>query len=340
MSQFLSLANSRDLRLHEDIQTRSCAACGSIFVPGVNARVRVVPVQMTKLQREKRKRTARKKTKMERNNMVKGDIMIGRVATGMDDTKMEIDSNASFQAETTATTMAPAHSVPTQKQQETLTPPQPVRKVIRMTTYTEQNQQQQQRRQSGHKPVHGALGKSIDKRANQLLNHVVYSCLRCHQDTELPGSKEGYLNSRIKTRKPISQRRKMKQAKQAACESSTAAILSSTTSLSTSSVPNTTPNSAPNITPLKKGITPLPVNVHPKRPASPLAIPALSVATSPSPSQQLDSSKPSSGSKKKKKSGLTHLLASQKAKDPSSDSSGGATGSGGDSVLANFLMGL
>ena len=64
MSQFLSLANDRDLRLHEDIQTKSCAACGSIFVPGINSKVKVVPVKETRTEKDRRKKLARKRAKM------------------------------------------------------------------------------------------------------------------------------------------------------------------------------------------------------------------------------------------------------------------------------------
>ncbi|KAG0054210.1 hypothetical protein BGZ83_011731 [Gryganskiella cystojenkinii] len=214
MSQFLTLALDRDLRLHEDIQTRSCAGCGSIFVPGVNAQVRVVPVTETKIEREKRKRLERKRAKMERNSAQK-----------------DKDGDASM-AEPTTTTTTTATTPNEQKQaQDTIPPPstsesglatkgtsveknkaikekkrahQPDPKnIIRITPYTEmvrqENQQQQQikRRMQGQPQPTGSAKKS-EKRTNQVLNHVYYSCKRCHRETELDGTKEGYLNSRIK----------------------------------------------------------------------------------------------------------------------------------------------
>ena len=346
MTQFLDLANNRDLRLHEDIQTKACAACGSIFVPGVNTKVRVVPVPMTKLQRERRKKAARKKAKKEqsltkdkdKDNSMDLETSMEEATTSMDEHEKSAGSKVESKAHTS--------SMP---KQEALTRPS-TRKVIRITSYSESTPSQQ-KRPFGNKNADGTLGKKIDKRSNQLLNHIIYSCLRCHRDTELPGSKEGYLTTRVKTRKPISQRRKMKQAQQVANESTAAAAATPL------SAPKPTTTSAPQNT-FKQATTPQPANISTKRPVSPLTMPNIkrpnhgspipsssttpssSAASSPASSQRLDNNKPSANSKKKKKSGLAQLLANQKAKDSSSDPSGGAAGSGGDSVLANFLMGL
>ncbi|KAG0246109.1 hypothetical protein BGX31_004530 [Mortierella sp. GBA43] len=298
MSEFLSLANNRDLRLHEDIQTKSCAACGSIFVPGVSAKVRVVPVDMTKLQKERQKKAEKKKIK-KKQGQAKDDMDTEETTTSMDDIKPNAE--------------APKQDSLAQK---------PTRKVIRITPYSELNQLQRHNRQTG----------KIDKRSNQLLNHVIYTCLRCNRDTELSGSKEVYIKSRIKS-KP--QRSKTKRARQAASDSTGP----------TKPLPTSSPsNAAPKSTTLKQATTPHPINnVQTNRPASPLpsSSPSAvsSAASSPSSSQHLDKNKPSASSKKKKKGGLAQLLASQKPKDSSSDPSGGAAGSG-DSVLANFLMGL
>ncbi|KAK3826008.1 MAG: hypothetical protein J3Q66DRAFT_329140 [Benniella sp.] len=343
MAQFLDLANNRDLRLHEDIQTKACAACGSVFVPGVNTKVRVVPVPMTKLQRERRKKAARKKAKKEQSLAKDKDkdnmdleASMEEGTTSMDEHEKSIGLKVESKAHTSST-----------PKQEALTRSS-TRKVIRITSYSESTPSQQ-KRPFGNKNADGALGKKIDKRSNQLLNHIIYSCLRCHRNTELPGSKEGYLTTRVKTRKSVSQRRKMKQAQQVASES--------TTSTNSLSAPKPAATSVPQNT-FKQATTPQPANVSTKRPASPLTMPNIkrpnhgspmpsssttpssSAASSPASSQRLDNNKSSANSKKKKKGGLAQLLANQKVKDSSSDPSGGAAGSGGDSVLANFLMGL
>ncbi|KAF9097179.1 hypothetical protein BGX27_000996 [Mortierella sp. AM989] len=333
MSQFLSLANSRDLRLHEDIQSKSCAACGSIFVPGVNSKVRIAPVNETKLEREKRKKADRKKAKMEKR-------------------KQSDRSNVEMTANSTLDT-------PTRKQQNQpdISLQKPARKVIRITPYTElAQQQQQQRRTTGGNHADGNSIKKNDKRASQLLNHVIYSCQRCNRDTELPGTKEGYLNSRIKTPKPVSQRRKLKKEKEQAAVAS----------ISTSNLTVPAPALSASIQgPLKSTTTKRPASTvsspalpdikRPKQsnsmPASPIgglskaSSAASSAASSPVSSPRLpgpDNGKLGGGggssNRKKKKGGLASLLANQqKPKDPPND---GAGGSSGDSVLANFLMGL
>ncbi|KAF9363881.1 hypothetical protein BGX34_003117 [Mortierella sp. NVP85] len=344
MAQFLDLANNRDLRLHEDIQTKACAACGSIFVPGVNTKVRVVPVSVTKLQKERRKKAARKKAKKEpsltkdKENDKNKDLeaAMQEATTSMGEHEKSAGSKVESKAHPSSTPKQGALTRPSTK------------KVIRITSYSESTPSQQ-KRPFGNKNADGTLGKKVDKRSNQLLNHIIYSCLRCHRDTELPGSKEGYLTTRVKTRKPVSQRRKMKQAQQAN-ESTTAA----TTPLS---APKPATTLVPQST-FRQATTPQPANVSTKRPASPLTMPNIkrpnhgspmpsssttpssSAASSPASSQRLDDNRLSANSKKKKKGGLAQLLANQKAKDSSSNPSDGATGSGGDSVLANFLMGL
>ncbi|KAI8606571.1 hypothetical protein EDD21DRAFT_360610, partial [Dissophora ornata] len=361
MSQFLSLANNRDLRLHEDIQTKSCAACGSIFVPGVNSKVRLIPVKETKLEREKRKKAARKKAKM---------------AHSKDQDSQASQPDATSNSDNKSATLS---SLATESKQQTDRQSKPPKKILHITPYSELAQQQQQRRQFGGN-ADGKPRKKIDKRANQILNHIIYSCQRCDRETELPGTKEGYLAARVKVNKPVSQRRKIKKEHrteiddQAPTSSPSFAAASTATSTSTSTSAasasgSTIPTSKS--TSSKADAATFSATTNPKRPTSPLSSPAISnskrpkyaasmpaspvgglsmassvassAATSPASSQRLpgqDSGKSANSNKKKKKTGLASLLASQKAKDTSSDPNGGAAVSDGDSVLANFLMGL
>ncbi|KAF9348228.1 hypothetical protein BGX26_000336 [Mortierella sp. AD094] len=360
MSQFLSLANSRDLRLHEDIQTKSCAACGSIFVPGVNSKVRVVPVSETRVEREKRKKADRKKAKMEKLQRSKGVLMSDtnkKVARSVD--RSDTEMTAATQS-TTATSSTLAITPAVEQQQCPNTSLQKsARKIIRIIPYTElaqqQQSQQQQRRLIGGNHTDGNPVKKTEKRANQLLNHVIYSCQRCSRDTELPGTKEGYLNSRIKTPKPISQRRKIKM------EQEQARAVPEPTSNVTTPIPVVSNSGQSTLHPAANSKRPtsaisspgLSDNKRPKHstsmPASPVgglskaSSAASSAASSPVSSPRVpapDSGKlgGGGGNRKKKKGGLAGLLASQqKPKDTSND---GSSGSGGDSVLANFLMGL
>ncbi|KAF9983832.1 hypothetical protein BGZ75_004706 [Mortierella antarctica] len=351
MSQFLSLANDRDLRLHEDIQTKSCSACGSIFVPGVNSKVKVVPVKETRIERDRRKKLARKRAKMEKTKNKKANSAPDKNSVANESaTNIHIKSS-----EDTATATATATGAVAAKR----TLSQRDKKVIRITPYTELDRQQQQLQQQRR----NAFGNrdqppKVNKRANQILNHVIYSCQRCHRDTELPGTKEGYLTARVKVTKPISQRRKLvkerEHQQQAAKEVEAASP--------------TIPASLGNSMPLKQGTaahqgvkrkassqsTPASFDFEqpkysasmPSSPASRLSKAssiASSAATSPASSPRLpglDERKGGgAGNKKKKKGGLASLLASQKSNGPSSDPGNGASGSG-DSVLANFLMGL
>ncbi|KAI1305147.1 hypothetical protein EDD11_005008 [Mortierella claussenii] len=357
MSQFLNIANSRDLKLHEDIQSKSCAACGSIFVPGINSKVKVVPVRETQTEREKRKKQARKKAKLERK---KGQDQ--QLDVRQDDKQQDKDAVVAMSSkEPPSVVMEPARSstIPKLQQQPNHRSSQPARKIIRIIPHTEiahqqqqQPSQQLQRRQVGP----GGSLKKIDKRANQVLNHIVYSCQRCHRDTELPGTKESYLLSRVKAQKPVSQRRKLKREK-SQLQEKTGAVPSTVAKAETPSS-SPTQDEASSRAPVKaskRPITALSAPILPdiKRSKHSTSLPtspitglsrstsvASSAATSPVSSPRLDSNKLGGGStKKKKKGGLASLLASQKAKDPPSDS-GGTAGSGGDSVLANFLMGL
>ena len=178
--------------------------------------------------------------------------------------------------------------------------------------------------------------KRVDKaeiRSNQLLNHVVYHCKRCERETEIPGTKKGYLDSRIKPTKTISRKRKQKrQAPQSSRP---------TSSQNPSPFPPKDANtSSPTIAGQKRPRPGLSVSM----PASPVgglsrvASSASSAATSPASSPRIPTLNEKGNSKKKKKTNLASLLASQKAQRDSSDQGGG--GGGGDSVLANFLMGL
>ncbi|KAF9402349.1 hypothetical protein BGX21_010391 [Mortierella sp. AD011] len=360
MSQFLSLANSRDLRLHEDIQAKSCAACGSIFIPGVNSKVRVVPVNETKVEREKRKKANRKKAKIEKLKCSKGGSTSDTTKKDVrsidgSDTEMTVTAQS---ATATSSTFATALAVE-QQQCASALPQKSSRKVIRITPYTElaqqQQSQQQQRRLIGGNRTDGDSAKKTEKRANQLLNHVIYSCQRCNWDTELPGTKEGYLNTRIKIPKSISQRRKLKaEQKQSGAAPEPASNVTTPISVGSNSDKTTLHPKANSKRPVSVISPPgLPDNKRPKHstsmPASPVgglsrvSSAASSAASSPVSSPRVpapDNGKLGGGgaNRKKKKGGLAGLLASQqKPKDPSNE---GSSGSGGDSVLANFLMGL
>lgn len=402
MSQFLSLSNDHDLRLHEDIQTRSCAACGSIFVPGVNSKVRVIPVAETRAEREKRKRVERKKAKQDK----KKHQQKAQEAGGESD--QAAVSSEGKSSTTTITTSQPAGSgLGTTKNTTTTTkssqqaPPRP-KKIIRITPYTELAQQQQQQQTQQRINIrNGSTATSNtskpDKHANQILNHIIYSCQRCDRITELPGTKEGFLKTRVKVSKPVSQRRKLKalqkQQQQQQLQEPVAVGVSSTSAASTNP-------STPTATATTSGLQPfntltsarsspkLPStptnnnNTNAKRPASThsspypaaagyqdlkrtkysISLPAspttgLSRATSAAPSAATspaasprpfgsDDKKIGLGggggnNKKKKKGGLLSMLANQKPKDSDAGADGSAGGSGGgDSVLANFLMGL
>ncbi|KAF9915319.1 hypothetical protein BX616_006437 [Lobosporangium transversale] len=390
MAQFLDLANARDLKLHEDIQTKSCAACGSIFVPGINTKVRVVPVHETRIERERRKKQARKRAKKQ-NMLLKSkdndESFLGAdklattrttVSTAKEETMnyhqttatMEYDEGKETKksinvnlATITATTKVLPTSNP---QKQSSTQPQQLlrpRKIIRITPHTEIIQQQQQMQQQLRRQLmaDGKPSRKIDKRANQVLNHIIYSCQRCNRDTELRGTKEGYLTSHIKAKKLGSQRRKLKNMKQDLASTSAEAAIDSK-SQPIQPVPSTLksgPNLVTHATAVgKRSASPLPTHIQPNTkqfknatslPPSPIrglskaSSAASSAASSPVSSPRLDNAKSGgssgSSSKKKKKGGLASILASQKAKDPPPDPNDGA-GSSGDSSLANFLMGL
>ncbi|KAK3838678.1 MAG: hypothetical protein JOS17DRAFT_730914 [Linnemannia elongata] len=215
MSQFLSLSNDHDLRLHEDIQTRSCAACGSIFVPGVNSKVRVVSVAETRAEREKRKRVERKKAKQDKK---KHQQKVQEAGGGSDQAAASSEGNST--TTTIATSQLAGPGLDTTKNTTTTTKnsqqaqPRP-KKIIRITPHTELTQQQQQQQTQQRINIrNGSTATSntpkLDKHANQILNHIIYSCQRCDRITELPGTKEGFLNTRVKVTKPVSQRRKLK----------------------------------------------------------------------------------------------------------------------------------
>ncbi|KAF9909483.1 hypothetical protein EC991_008465 [Linnemannia zychae] len=378
MSQFLSLANDHDVRLHEDIQTRSCAACGTIFVPGVNSKVRVVPVAETRAEREKRKRAARRKAKLDKMKLESGS----RLGQDVDMGAAPItDAGSTGAAQPTVPTTTTTKLTPKSSQ--------PLKKIIRITPHTEIAQQQQhQQNQQRMNIRHGSTANTqkVDKHASQILNHIIYSCRRCDRITELPGTKEGFLKTRVKVTKPVSHHRKLKaiqkqQQEEAAVtvatSTSTAARTTSTnpstpaplsglqplntiaSAKSSPKLPSTPINNNPNAKRLASShISPSPTAAgqqDPKRAKYSVSLPATpttglsratsaasSAATSPASSPRpfgLDDKRPGGGNnKKKKKAGLANLLASQKPKD--SDAGAGGSAGGGDSVLANFLMGL
>lgn len=399
MSQFLSLANDHDLRLHEDIQTRSCAACGTIFIPGVNSKVRVVPVAETRAEREKRKRVERKKAKQDKKNEPQGQKASeagGSNLTAATSSKLKEKS-------ATTTTQPAAESEPDILRSTTITksPQAPPRskKTIRITPHAELAQQQQQQQNQQRINIRNGSAASNtqkpDKHANQILNHIIYSCQRCDRITELPGTKAGFLNTRVKVTKPVSQRRKLKALQKQQQEQEPTAVVGTTSTASTKpstptattsrlqplnaitsarSSPKPSPSTPTNNNnnnnstttnanvkrPVSSHYSPSPAEAGhqgPKRTKYSVSLPAspttgLSRATSAAPSAATspassprpfgsDDKKPSFGgggnNKKKKKGGLINLLANQKPKD--SDAGAGGS-SGGDSVLANFLMGL
>ncbi|KAI9239051.1 MAG: hypothetical protein BYD32DRAFT_412254 [Podila humilis] len=322
MSQFLSLASDRELRLHEDIQSRACSGCGSIFVPGMNSTVKIVPAE-TKQEREKRKASDRRNAKTEKKKATTSneqETQVHEQGLGIALRKPAGETLSSNSKTSTSVAVSPSKARKATNNNK---------KKIRIIPYTEQMQKQNQQRGPGAKRVDKA-----EIRSNQLQNHVVYHCKRCERETEIPGTKKGYLESRIKPPKTISRKRTQKRQ----------APPSSTHTLSQS----------PSPCPPKDANTSSPTIAGQKRPRSGLSASmpvspvgglsravssASSAATSPASSPRMPTLNEKSNSKKKKKTNLASLLASQKAQKDSSDQGGGG-GGGGDSVLANFLMGL
>lgn len=322
MSQFLSLASDRELRLHEDIQSRACAGCGSIFVPGMNSTVKIVAAE-TKQEKEKRKAMERKKSKAEKK----------KAATPAEQEKVHDQGLGIAKSKAAGDTsqtdnISKATSIMTLSQTRKATINS--KKMIQIIPYTEQMQKQNQAQR-------GPSTKRVDKtevRSNQLLNHVVYHCKRCERNTEIPGTKKVYLSSRIKPPKTIS--RKRTQKRQAPSQST----------------PSPTPSQRSSLLPSKDTNAPSPITFAGQKrprpgfsasmPASPVgglsraSSVVSSAATSPASSPRIPTLNEKSNSKKKKKINLASLLASQKAEKDSPPDQGGA----GDSVLANFLMGL
>ncbi|KAG0281391.1 hypothetical protein BGZ95_004421 [Linnemannia exigua] len=194
--------------------SQSCAACGTIFVPGVNSKVRVVPVAETRAEREKRKKVERKRAKQDKK---KNMSALGTEAGQNVDMSKATITEAGLTDAGTPTATTATNKTTTTTTNQTPKSSQPLKKIIRITPHTEiaQQQQQQQNQQRmnirhGSSAAAAATSQKIDKHANQILNHVIYSCQRCDRITELPGTKEGLLNTRVKVTKPVSQRRKFK----------------------------------------------------------------------------------------------------------------------------------
>jgi len=405
MSQFLSLASERDLRLHEDIQTKSCAGCGSIFVPGVNAQVRIEPVKETKTERERRKRNARKKAKMQRNKAQKdGGVQMEVDKHGeenkddkVDEKKKKKDNKIKDTSSTVAPTTIPGdpdaklEAAPNTENLATLSPERKqkavqviqqksAQKTIRITPYTDMARDDLQRQQQLKRRMTGQTVQSVkksEKRANQVLNHVYYSCKRCYRETELDGTKEGYLHSKIKVSDAVQraqQRKSRKQFRLSQKEEAAPAVNADAATRHPSSIHSATSSpsvrnngkmthpSSPAVqqggafSPAKRSGSPLPQpaqlsNVKKTKysasmPVSPVgglslaSSPVSSAATSPASSPRIPSLSISGGNfKKKKKQNLATLLQNQKAKEQPDNNGSGASG-GGDSALASFLMGL
>ncbi|KAF9953038.1 hypothetical protein BGZ70_000392 [Mortierella alpina] len=334
-------------RLHEDIQAKSCAACGSIFVPGINSKVKVVPVKETRIEKDRRKKLTRKQAKMELNKNKRGSNMVP-------------DKDSAANGSATSIPTESSESIATEAVARKQTLSQREKKVIRITPYTELDRQQQQFQQQ-RRNTFGNKDQplKVNKRANQILNHVIYSCQRCHRDTELPGTKEGYLTSRVKVTKPISRRRRLakeQEHQQQAAKQVEAVAATIPAALGNSmshkqgaaahqgvkrKAPSQLAGASSDFGPPKHSVS------MPSSPAGRLSTAtsiASSAATSPTSSPRLQSFEErkggGAGNKKKKKGGLASLLASQKSNGPSSSDPGSGAGGSGDSVLANFLMGL
>ncbi|KAF9326860.1 hypothetical protein BG006_009759 [Podila minutissima] len=322
MSQFLSLASDRELRLHEDIQSRACAGCGSIFVPGMNSTVKIVAAE-TKRQKERRNAVERRKSKAEKkkaitpNEQEKGHSQGLGIATN----KASVDTTLTDNINTATSAMSSS-----QPRKAAISS----KKTIQIIQYTEQVQKLNQAQR-------GLGTNRVDKaeaRSDQLLNHVVYHCKRCERETEIPGTKKGYLDGRIKPSKTISRKRKQKR------QTPSQSAVTPTPSQSSSLLPSKDTN-PPSPTTVAGQKRPRP-GIVASMPASPVgglsraSSAASSAATSPTSSPRISTLNEKSSSRKKKKTNLASLLASQKAEKGSPPDQGG----GGDSVLANFLMGL
>ncbi|KAG0340549.1 hypothetical protein BG004_006359 [Podila humilis] len=375
MSQFLSLASERDLRLHEDIQSRACAGCGTIFVPGVNSSVKVVPVPETKQEKQKRKATARKKAKAEkRKTLAQGEeileskLDLNSATSKALGIKAVVDADAPATIETTyninintninSTTTNTTAIISSDSIKNPLTQKRPLtakRKTIRIIPYTAEPGK-----------IFPTTGKNkVDRKSKQLQNHIVYHCQRCGRETEIPGTKKAYVESRIKPPKVVTQRRKLKKATVAVAAADVAIVgitqasqqlSASSRTASPSLLHSTKLSPSPSTTTTRSTVagqkrTRPSEGCSASAPLSPVgglsrapSTTSSSAATSPVSSPRIptlddkrNSVNKTSSNKKKKKTGLANMLANQKnQKDTPPDPSNGES----DSVLANFLKGL
>ncbi|KAF9428435.1 hypothetical protein BGZ94_002418 [Podila epigama] len=347
MSQLLSLTSDRDLSLHEDIQSRACAGCGSIFLPGVNCTVKIIPTPESSEKKE-RQRAAEKRKLKARSSQKSNCNMDAHLGKGTASTYSKADNS-----ETTITSSIktpPAGNSPASDARK---------KIIRIVSHNEQAQKGNQVQRLASFGDQGAA-KSINKaevRSNRLLNRVIYHCIKCERETEAPGTKKGYLEGRIKPTKSISQARKRKrEASKGEPELPSSPRTPSISKPVSTHEPTPKGSNRPSVqhrgfsvsTAIGvKGSSMAGLSVS--EPVSPVgglsraSSVASSAATSPASSPKLstlgDKSHSSGMNKKKKKNNLASLLASQKAQKDSAANSD-KDSNGGDSVLANFLLGL
>ncbi|KAG0244747.1 hypothetical protein BGW41_006305 [Actinomortierella wolfii] len=338
MSQFLSLASDRDLRLHEDIQTKACAGCGSIFTPGLNTRVRVVPSHNKILEKQRRK--AKKKvqsptdgkeipSKSNDGNMKREE---GAADSQMD---LDIDTNDEHSGISKKTVVAGEQSGTRQKDSVKFDT-----KFIRLVPWTEIHRQQAQRQQLQQQRLRGmaqqqlsdkerrikARAKRMQKKQKMQTNHLHYTCLRCKRVTEIPGATRGQIENIVK---------QTTHKKANHMQAINAPAPTQTPSDSTLTKP-TPPTKTATISSQPQQMVPSPPTGSGSYPGSAKSSPTSSPARTPPPSTIQSGGEKSN--RKKKKNNLASLLASQKSRNnpPSSTPPSGS----GDSALASFLAGL
>ncbi|KAF9975033.1 hypothetical protein BGZ73_001440 [Actinomortierella ambigua] len=354
MAQFLAHSSDRDLRLHEDIQAKACAGCGSIFAPGLNTRVRIVPSHEKLMEKQRRKKKQQPQQKTVHGSL-KGDGGDSKVLE--EDSAMDVDIVTNGKDDDDSQVKA----METEDQQagRTKALSKTKSKVIRLVPWTElhreeaqrqhQKQQQKQRLRGMAPPPMAekerrakARAKREMKKQKKQMNHIHYTCLRCHRVTEMPGATREQIGSLLKQTKP----KKTKPTQQPQAKNNTQPLpayppqqQSQAPSSQPSQLSNpskavlSTTSSKPTIPLSRTGSTPLHGSAK-----SAAAAPPSKVGTPP------PSTPPSGGggeksNRKKKKNNLSSLLANQRSRDNPSPSAPPSSGSG-DSVLANFLAGL
>ncbi|KAG0267531.1 hypothetical protein DFQ27_008672 [Actinomortierella ambigua] len=363
MAQFLAQASDRDLRLHEDIQAKACAGCGSIFAPGLNTRVRIVPSQEKLVEKQrrgkKRQQQQGQQQQQQRSKTANSDLpRDGGVSTDQEDeNNMDVDTVAKGTGEDVPSDKTSGVTGQQEGQSESLSKTKS--KVIRLVPWTELHReearrqhlkQQQKQRLRGMAPPplaekerHAkARAKREMKKQKKQLNHLHYTCLRCHRVTEMPGATREQLGGLLKQTKP----KKKRDNPQLQAKTNVPPLpthqpqqqVQSPSSLPLSASIPPKPSAASN---LPKPATP------PSRAGSTFSTGTVKSATSASssPAGTPPPSTPPSGgggeksNRKKKKNNLSSLLANQRSRDNPPSSTPPSAGSS-DSVLASFLAGL